>query len=682
MAASRIMDIETIAKATPLVERQIADQRETNKIGIVKTVLASEEKESEITPRWIADKVCNEFGIDLDDGNSEINANSILDSLESEGVLIQKQNGNYEIESEPEIGSLSELIDPAWEEFKTQVKINNEDLDLHFVNDSLEDAFYGFFDNYLDFLINSSVELSEYETDKFYSSDIESIIDDTIDSFPLYDEELFRTELVNYLDEPSDILLDLVNKFYMTLVNVDLLSREKQLNFEEIPGSDKKLVLDTNVIVALLCETDNSNSLASSVCERSNEIGFDLVYVEDTRNELNRLIHGAKREMDGFHAGEKEFEAVRTQFAHDYLKRDDITWENYVAEISDWERLVQLNWGITKLEVENETDETIYEFAYDTFKQLEKVQEKDKTRESNENKISHDANLLSIIQTLREKDDSNIELGPYVLTLHNKMTTVSEIGKEEWWDNRVALQLRTWLNYLATFTPSDMSSANEKDVATAILESTRSSNQNIEDINEYARLVAPKAGLDSREEDILAEYFVNHPLSREMEKALENNRGDQAEKLAKEMLEDEERLKRFEELNSQNEKLGQLRDSLTDVREKWEKEKEKRKQLEKILESQNKIEINLSASATADAAAQNDIENLNQEINEFIELLDTRLPNGYENSELPPPPSSDATIQETEDWLRELKLSIAASGTVAALEPYASELLDSLSSMM
>lgn len=676
------MDKDSIAKATPLVERKLASQRASNKTAIAKSVLASSDKQSNITPEWLSKEVRSEFSVDLDDGTTEINANSILASLESEGVLNQEENGSYEIESELEVGSFSQLIDPVWEEFSSYVDGRNPDIDLHFINDSFEDAFYAFFERYLGFLTSSSVELSEYEMDQFYTHDIESMVENTAQNHPLRDEELFKSELLTYLDQPSDELLDLVNNFYMTAVNVDLLSRETQLNFEEIPGDGKKLLLDTNVLVALLCDTDNSNSLAASVCERSKEIGFELVYIEDTKNELNRLIHGSRQEMDGFRSGDKEFDAVRSQFVHDYLKRDDISWDEYVAEISDWERLLELNWGISKFDDDIETESEVYEFTYDTFKQLERADNSNRSRESNENKINHDANLVSVTARLREKSSRSVELGPYLLTLHNKLTTVSEIGKEQYWDDRVALQLRTWLNYLATFTPSDMTDADSKGIATAIIESSRSSSADISSIQEYARLVAPKAGLDSREEDILTDYFINHPLSREMQKALENNRGDQAEQLAKEMLEDEDRLERFEKLESQSEKVDELRDSLSSVRERWEKEREKREQLESILESQNKIEINMSANASTDVSVENNIEDINKEINEFIELLDTRLPNGYAESDLPEPPSSDPSLEETEEWLRDLKISIASSGTVATLEPYAGELLDSVSSMM
>lgn len=675
------MDKESIAQAVPLVERKLANQREKNKISIVESILASGDVPSSITPEWVSKKVVQEYNIDLDEGNTKINANSILESLDTQGVVDQNEDGTYALSSEPDVGSFNELIDPLWNEFRTQVESSNQDIDLHYINSSFEEAFYGFFENYLGFLCDSSVELSEYEVDQFSSSDVESMIEDTIEAYPLHDEGIFKDELLTYLDAQSEQFLDVINKFYMTAVNIDLLSRETQLNFEEIPGSGKKLLLDTNVLVALLCDTDNSNPLAASVCRRSREIGFDLVYTEDTRNELNRLIHGSKREMSGFRDGDKEFKAIRSQFVHDYFQRDDISWEEYVSEITDWERLVELNWGITKLDEEVDTDSGTYEFAYDTFKQLDKTQE-DKIRESRENKLNHDANIISITVRLREKTSTNVDLGPYVLTLHNKLSTVGSIGKENYWDDQIVLQLRTWLNYLATFTPSDIAEIDSKEVAIAIFESSRSDETNIDSIQEYSRLIAPKAGLDSREEDILADYFVNHPLSREMEKALENNRGDQAEELAKQMLEDEDRLERFAEIESQDEKLEELRDSLSDLRERWETEKEKREQLEDILQKQNKLEINISATATADASVQTEIESLNDEINEFIELLDTRLPSGYEESDLPEPPGSDASVEETEEWLSELKISIASSSAVSALEPYAGELLETASSLV
>jgi len=675
------MDKESIARATPLVERKLANQREKNKMGLVKAALASKNAPSTVTPDIISDLVDEEFGVSLDDGKTDINAGSILESLEREGVVSQNQDGAYEITETPETNSFNDLIDPVWEEFKLQLqKESNADVDLHYINNDLEEAFYAFCENYLGLIIESSAELAEFETDTIYLEDIESVIEETSESHAVRSDDLFKEQLSKYLEEPSDTLLDLINDFYMTAINIDLLSREKDLSFDEIPGSGKKLILDTNVLVALLCKTDNVHPLAKSVCERSSEIGFDLVYTSNTRDELNRFIHGSKREMDGFHSGDKEFEAIRSQFAHDYFQRDHITWSDYIAEVSDWPRLVDLQWGITELEETPETDSEVFEFARDSLRQLDKTQD-EKLRESEKNKISHDANLLSITKSLRERERENVDLGPYLLTLHNKITTISEIGKENYWDDRISLQLRTWLNYLATFTPSDISDMRPKEVATAIIESSRSEEPEI-DVSNYSRLIAPKAGLESREEDLLADYFINHPLSREMEKALERNRGDRAEELAKEMLEDEERLERFKKLKDQEERVETLQDSLSDLRQDWETEKKQREKLEKILENQSKIEVHVSASATASASVQNEVADLNEEINEFIELLDTRLSEGYEDSDLPSPPDDEASIEETEEWLKELKVSIASTAAVSALEPYAGDLVEAASSLI
>lgn len=675
------MDKESIARATPLVERKLANQREKNKTGLVKAVLASKDTPSTVTPDIVSDLVDEEFGVSLDDGETEINAGSILESLEREDVVSQNHDGGYEITEIPETTSFNSLIDPVWEEFKVQLQEEYDgDVDIHYTNNDLEKAFYAFFERYLEFLTESSAELVEFETDTIYLEGMENIIEEISESHTVRSDDLFKEQVLKYLEEPSDILLDLINDFYMTAINIDLLSREENLDFGEIPGSGKKLVLDTNVLVALLCKTDNAHPLADSVCKRSSEIGFDLVYTSNTRDELNRFIHGSKREMDGFRTGDKEFEAIRSQFVHDYFKRDDISWSEYIAEVSDWSRLVELNWGITELEETPETDSEAFEFARDTLRQLDKTQG-EKIRESEENKVSHDANILTITKSLREKETEKVELGPYLLTLHNKITTVSEIGKENYWDERISLQLRTWLNYLATFTPSDISDVRAKEVATAIIESSRSEEPEI-DVSNYSRLIAPKAGLESREEDLLADYFINHPLSREMEKALERNRGNRAEELAKEMLEDEERLERFKKLKDQEEKVESLRDSLSELRQDWETEREKRKTYEEMLENQSKIEVHVSASATASASVQNEVVDLNEEINEFIELLDTRLPESYEDSDLPSPPDDEASIEETEEWLRELKISIAATGAVSALEPYAGELVETASNLI
>jgi len=412
------------------------------------------------------------------------------------------------------------------------------------------------------------------------------------------------------------------------------------------------------------------------VCERSNELGFNLVYTPETRQEMKRLIRGSKHEMDGFHSGNKEFETIESQFVHDYFNRDNISWSEYISEISDWPRLLELEWEITELDADIDHDATKLEFARDSLRRLDSVIEED---DSVSNKISHDTHLLSTVAELVERSSNAVDLGPYVLTFHNDITTISEIGKDEFWERRIALQVRTWLNYLCTFTPTDATDIDSSELGKAILRSTVNIDNSLT-IEEYTRLAAPKAGLDSRDEDVLADYFVNHPLSREMEKALNKNRGDLAEQIAREMLEDEERIEKFKKMREKDEKVERLQGSIQDVRSKWEKEKEKRKQLEKIVEEQSQTKININVSAEANATATTEIQQFNAELNEFIELLDTKLPEGIEQSDLPNPPE-DGDISEIEDWLEELKISVAASGTVAALEPLVADLLQQASSL-
>lgn len=673
------MDKQLVAKATPLVERKLADQRSENKKGIVKSILSLNDCPNTITPKNISRLTKKKYNIDLDQTESSVNTTAILELLVQDGTLKKNDDGTYDIINKPEAGDFDELLKPVWDEFSERIKSSHPDIDIHFANKTIKKCFEDFLEIYLEQLLDSSEELSEFSTDELYSIDLGRIINNSIGSRSLEHEEIYKSEIKKYFEDPGDELLKLVNKYYMTVINIDLLSKEESLDFDEMPGGSKILILDTNVLVALLCEKDRSHSLASAVCERSKEVGFKLVYTPDTRDELRRLIRGSKYEMDGFHSGPENIDAIRSQFVRNYYQRDDIGWEDYLSEISDWPRLLKLNWGISELDGVEETNKEVYDFAYDTLRQLERISEEDMDR-ANQNKIEHDARIISIAGAMRDDVDDNFKHGPYIITNHNNISTCGEIGKRKFWDERIVIQLRTWLNYLSTFTPSDISKSNENELAKAIIDVSKGPEKL--DIENYPRIVAPKVGLEEKDEDVLADYFVNHPLSTKMEKALEDDRGDEAERLAKEMLEDEDRLDRFIEIRDNDEKVDELRSSLSEVREKWEIEREKREQLEEVVEKQKRIQVNLNVSATASASAESDIENFNNELNNFIELLDSRLPEGYEQSDLPEPPDDEAGMDEIASWLRDLKISIAASGSVAALEPFAGELLETATSFI
>jgi hypothetical protein len=149
--------------------------------------------------------------------------------------------------------------------------------------------------------ISESFEaLSEYQVDTLYTEDTEELIENTIADYKLRDVNTFRTVLTAYLKNPkgNNALLEFTDNIYIGIVNIDILSKEKSTTFpsvSSIPSRNKTILLDTNVLVNILCETDKLHPITTKVCEKSLENDFDLYYTNETEKELNGLIGGAKK---------------------------------------------------------------------------------------------------------------------------------------------------------------------------------------------------------------------------------------------------------------------------------------------------------------------------------------------------------------------------------------------------
>jgi len=236
---AKTMNNREILEAVPYVERDLDMHREKNKKELVKILLSSKDCPDEFTPDEISELAVTEFQLELDNPNIV----SCLESLCEEDLVERSSGDSFQIKERPSDNELSEQIEPSWENFRSMVESRNPDVDFQYINRHMKNAFHTFVVDYLDFLLESSVELSELETDSIYRKNTEDIIDKSVEEHPLHNEELFKDELIAYLDDPDEELLKLVNRMYSTMVYIDLLEKEKYLDFSEMPAEGKTLIL-------------------------------------------------------------------------------------------------------------------------------------------------------------------------------------------------------------------------------------------------------------------------------------------------------------------------------------------------------------------------------------------------------------------------------------------------------
>jgi len=133
----------------------------------------------------------------------------------------------------------------------------------------------------------------------------------------------------------SPNLLKLIFNSYSEIINMDLLIREQEMSSTDFLDDIKFLIVDTPVLVALICETDPAHPLASAVAKQCVRSKIPLYHTPDTKKEMWNFITGSKHEMSGF-SEPKSNRIIRSQFISDF-RRQNISWSDYIATLNSWE---------------------------------------------------------------------------------------------------------------------------------------------------------------------------------------------------------------------------------------------------------------------------------------------------------------------------------------------------------
>lgn len=676
------MNKESLLDAAPLLQGELLDRRQELKNNLVRYTLTLERCPDRFESSDLITFINSKFGIDMDSGV----VTACLQELADQGVVEHTKSDEFILRQPPQATTFNELAKPVWEEFSVSLQEENEEIDIYNINKNMEPAFKNFLLEFFLDIAESFEALSEYQVDTLYTDDTEALIEEVAGNHDLRDENTFKDVLTQYIKNPrqNTELLNFTDKIYRGVVNIDLLSRERDTEFpqiSDIPRKNRKIFLDTNAIVNLLCETDRLHPLATKVCEKSVENGFELYYTHKTREELNGLIGGAENEMDGIYHGSKSFETAETQFVKDFRKKDDVSWDEYISDIRDWEDTIS-KWEITEFTEDVEPNEKVMAEAKELL-----IEYEERLTQQSLDRLNHDASLYGYAAQYRVESDS--DFGPFILSFHNNFTDAgNKLAEKEGLqgiigEHILAMQARAWLNYLLSFSSVDFDEEDREEVSLAILQGAT----NFEDsmtIRDYSRLLVPKLDLEAEDEEYLSEYLRGHPLHEELQEALDDNKGSQAERISREIITDEEYRETIQEKRHFHDRIQRASSKVEEL-EKESEQKDKR-----IEELENRIEnlegdsgdtyniMGGTAIAQSDAEAEAQAEariEFNQQYSKFakefeaalpddLSELERRLPDQFDASSVQNPPSEESTVEQKKEWLQTISAIMTVSDTV------------------
>lgn len=571
------MESERVLRAAPLLEGEFRERRKEIRINLLRLTLGEFEKEEVVSTTEVTRKCAALHNVEF----NQYNVGDLLNEVDdSEIEAIDKDT--FRINDPPKFEGLEEKIGRLWDGFSEVLsKYRKEDIDPYYAS-QVRPGFISFFERFIKDIADSVSEIQEQQRDTIHTHDgrTERIIEEIAESNNITDKTIFKGAIQEYLSDPDEDLLHFINSCYSTAVNVELLSREEEVvELSDIPARNRVLLLDTNIIVALLADSDKQHHLAHQVCKRSrsDDLDFSLYYTEKTRDELNGLIDSSENEMDGVFEGDYEIDTVNNQFVKDFSNKPEQSWESYLSEIRDWESIIAEEYNIELFDKQKSPNEVVENTAREMF--LEHYSfDVDRHRLS---RIEHDSNILGLAAV--ERKFSSWDFGPFVLSFHNVLTQIGR-GMTEYESTEsivggkpLALQPRSWINYILAFSSANLESDDKLDIANSVIQIASDFERQIT-MDEFVHVLAPKVDLGLEDEDSLKRFLVNHPtLSDDIEEAVREDRGHEAEQLARNIVTDTEYIETIQEER-------QFQDRIQNARKRIEELEDEIEELEKQTE--------------------------------------------------------------------------------------------------
>jgi len=614
------MHTEQFLKAALLLDGKIRGRREEIKSNLIKLTLSEFDEGDEITSKDIRLKLKSSHNLQIREEAIE----EILHDLQP-GYVKSTGNDKYIVAEPMEFKTLDQRIGSLWNEFQPILSSQIGEIDPY-VQRRFKSGFSDFFEEFISILASSVEELEEHQKDVLISDwgKAEEICNEAAEKNNIKQRAIFRDSIKQYLNDPGDGLLELVDSCYTTAVNIDLISKADSIEFPELPERNSTLILDTNVLVSLLAETDPQHELARIVCERTPELEFDLRFTKGTEDELEALIKRCESEMSGLHTGSGNIELANNQFVEDFGRQRNREWQDYIRYLKNWKEVVEEKYDIIRLENQKSPNQEIVEACTEKFLERNSYE----VNRHKLGKIDTDAQNLGLIGSYRKH--SNWDFGPFVLSFHNSLTEIGiELAKSGEFesiigDRPTAIQPRSWLKYIMAFTPTETTTDKHNEIAKSIIQISSNFEDDIS-VDEYMHTLAPKLGVKNNNEQYLKKIIVNHPtLSEDFEKAVSDDDGNQAEKLAREILTDKEYLQAIE-----------------DEKEYEETMKDASSRIQELQEEVRELESGTSSGHS----------DFRSEYARAVEQFQAAINTSIEDSEYSSPPSEDADLSEIKEWV-------------------------------
>jgi hypothetical protein len=263
-------------------------------------------------------------------------------------------------------------------------------------------------------------------------------------------EEQLRELFVNPTTRFTHFLFSMAQSYTIAqIMNID----PKLQSLELSRLSNKKLYLDTNVLVSLMCIAQE-HTLVSDIIYETKNFGVQLVYTTQTEREYLSLLHSSKQLYEKIPTHKRSIiDKVEPLMENPFIRsywmewksNDTRTWDGFIIEMEGFKEILRDKFGIT---CERMTIKSIQGSSeFDPLMQAVALADVNKSEAA----VMHDTCHLLLVHIKRtEQDVDELGFNCYFLTRDYSLGTAERIAYE---NTRIpaSLHIGIWYQMITPF---------------------------------------------------------------------------------------------------------------------------------------------------------------------------------------------------------------------------------------
>jgi hypothetical protein len=655
-----LLENELLIRLSALVSGDINEIKIEVRKSLIILGLSKYDENSPFNSRQLLEKIFQITKVKL----TEEQVIQILEDLVRDEKIVHISKLEYKTLKKFEIPEFDQISQSVWNEFSAFLKTKGVPFDLQ-LDKNTRRVFNAIL---LRILTRFTIEKPlARQIDELPLTDLRKVVTYEINQFyfPEQFAKKFEYYIIEYVSSSPENLLEFVLNCYCGLINLDLIEREHEMPKINFKDQFKFFLLDSSMIVTLLCESQSNHPLAVCVLEQCKKLNIPTFYTSLTKDEIWGFIQGSKSEMKGLHL--RKGSSIRSQFVHEFLNKST-KWDDFVGYLNSWEAFVKTKWNILPLPIpfENKIDIDTYNFLNKALPLTDKIRFEERERRSvdyiprlkSEKQHEHDAYCISLLVQLKneyEVKEKKPLLGPVFISFDNILAYINLTNLQKKDDYGYVIPPRILINYFLAYSTLEFDEKDREYVALALLQYAAPIQQIKVTLDDYSRLIAEKINFGQENADIIKSIFLRSPLFEELRIALASgDSGGDAEVIATEIFSDPKIEEMVREVAYGKEDRKRNRETIERLAHTV---KEMQKEMTELKETPQVViynQIQSTATSQTSTNVQISIENRNN-IDELISILESK---GIFKAGIIEKPPKTYTSDQIKSWLERLKTII------------------------